>query len=183
MKPTTRILMAASFLLIASISFDAQGQSRRNQKRSPKALVADLYRQHNLKRSPFFQTRSRARVDRYFTKRLADLIWKDARESKGEVGALDGDPLYNAQDMKIKHFSIGSPKYSNGKAEVSVSFENFGKKNELVFQLVRDRNGWRIDDIKYDDGTTLTGILGGHATGANLKPAPRQILSSLASLR
>jgi len=175
--------MAASFLSIASISFDAQGQSRRNQKVSPKALVADLYRQHNLKRGPFFQTRSRARVNRYFTKRLADLIWKDARGSKGEVGALDGDPLYNAQDMKIKRFSIDSPKYSNGKADVSVSFENFGKKNKLVFQLVKDRNGWRIDDIKYDDGTTLAGILGGHATGANLKPASRQILSLLTSLR
>ncbi len=162
--------MAASLVLSASISFHALGQSRGSQTLAPNALVADLYRQHNLKRSPFFQTRSRARVDRYFTRRLADLIWKDAHGPKGEVGALDGDPLYNAQDMKIKRFLIGSPKYSNGKAEVSVSFENFGKKNEVVFRLVRVGNGWKIDDIKYDDGTTLTGILSGSATGASLKP-------------
>jgi hypothetical protein len=171
--------MAASFLLIGGISFAARGQSRANQNLSPNALVADLYRQHNLKRSPFFQTRSRARVDRYFTRRLADLIWKDARASKGEVGALDGDPLYNAQDMKIKRFSIGSPKYSNGGAEVRVSFENFGKKNELVFQLVKDRNGWRIDDIKYDDGTTLTGILGGARPPPTSKPLVVQSFSAL----
>ena len=183
MKPSTQILITASFVLLASIPFNALGQSRASRKLSPKALVADLYRQHNQKHSPFFQTRSRARVDQYFTKRLADLIWKDAHGSKGEVGALDGDPLYNAQDMKITHFSIGSPKYSNGKAEVSVSFENFGKKNELVFQLAKNRNVWKIDDIKYDDGTTLVRILSGNATGANLKPAAHQMLSLLTPLR
>ena len=98
MKPSTQILITASFVLLASIPFNALGQSRASRKLSPKALVADLYRQHNQKHSPFFQTRSRARVDQYFTKLLADLIWKDAHGSKGEVGALDGDPLYNAQD-------------------------------------------------------------------------------------
>ena len=164
MKQATRTLIAASFVLMASIPLNALGQSRGSGTLAPNALVADLYRQHNLKRSPFFQTRSRARVDHYFTKRLADLIWKDARSSKGEVGALDGDPLYNAQDMKITRFSIGSPKYSNGKAEVSVSFENIGKKTEILFQLDKVGNGWKIDDIKYDDGTTLIGILSGNTT-------------------
>ncbi len=164
MKQATSTLIAASFVLMASIPLNALGQSRGSGTLAPNALVADLYRQHNLKRSPFFQTRSRARVDHYFTKRLADLIWKDARSSKGEVGALDGDPLYNAQDMKITRFSIGSPKYSNGKAEVSVSFENIGKKTEILFRLVKVGNGWKIDDIKYDDGTTLIGILSGNTT-------------------
>ncbi len=183
MKRATSTLIVASFLLMASISFHAFGQSRGSQTLAPNALIADLYRQHNLKRSPFFQTRSRARVDRYFTKRLADLIWKDARNSKGEVGALDGDPLYNAQDMKITRFLIGSPKYSNGKAEVSVTFENLGKKNELVFRLEKSGKAWKIDDIKYDDGTTLIGILSGNATGGNFKSGPRQNLSLLTSLR
>ena len=46
-------------------------------------------------------------VDKYFVKSLADLIWKDAHGPKGEVGAIDGDPLYDAQDMEIKKFAIG----------------------------------------------------------------------------
>src|SRR5689334_11223404 len=75
---------------------------------TPETLVADLYKAHDAKQSPFFQKRSRARVDKYFTKRLADLIWKDVTKTpKGEVGKLDGDPLYNAQDMEIKAFAIG----------------------------------------------------------------------------
>jgi Protein of unknown function (DUF3828) len=164
MKLPTRILISVVLLLLASSFFDVSGQATKPM--SPNALVANLYREHNLKRSPFFQTRSRARVDRYFTKRLADLIWKDAKTSKGEVGALDGDPLYNAQDIKIRHFAIGAPKYADDKAEVHVTFENLGQKYEFVFQLIKETSGWRIDDIKYGDGTTLVGILGGNATGA-----------------
>src|SRR5438132_926596 len=148
MKLPTRILISAALLLVASSFLDASGQAAKTM--SPNALVANLYREHNLKRSPFFQTRSRARVDRYFTKRLADLIWKDAKSSKGEVGALDGDPLYNAQDMKIKRFVINKATIENGKAEVVVTFQNLGKDQKLIFLLVSETNGWKIDDIKYD---------------------------------
>ena len=80
----------------------ASGES---QTVTPEAMVADLYKQHDAKKSPFFQTKNRALVDKYFTKTLADLIWKDATTAKGEVGAIDGDPLYNAQDIEIKNFA------------------------------------------------------------------------------
>src|SRR5205823_1055851 len=39
--------------------------------------------EHNHKHSPFFQTRSRALLYKYFEKHLADMIWKDAVRSKG----------------------------------------------------------------------------------------------------
>ena len=79
------------------------------------------------------------------------------------MGAIDGDPLYNAQDMDIKHFLIHQPVVRNGTAEVKVSFENFGKKEEIVF-LLSSRNkaaGWKIANIKYNDGSDLLGILKG----------------------
>jgi len=160
-----------SVLLLATISLASLAQTAAPQTATagqpavapkpitPRALVVDLYRQHNRKRGPFFQTKNRAQLDKYFTKRLAGMIWKDMKGSRGEVGALDGDPLYNAQDMEIKHFVIGKTKYESGKTEVWVTFENFGKKTELVFQLVKGKSGWRIADIKYDDGSTLAGIL------------------------
>jgi Protein of unknown function (DUF3828) len=125
------------------------------KRKSPDALVADLYKAHNAKRSPFFQTRSRARIYQYFEKDLADLIWKDAVTSKGEVGVIDGDPLYDAQDMEIKNFAIGKPVYESGKAKVNVTFENFSQKKTLVFVLVNGRTGWRIHDIEYGDHGSL----------------------------
>src|SRR5882724_2841248 len=97
-------IISISLVMLAATSFSAafsQG-SKSSKPMSPEALVADLYKQHK-KRSPFFQRRSRALLDKYFSRTLADLLWQDARSSGGEVGALDGDPLFNAQDMEIKN--------------------------------------------------------------------------------
>ena len=159
MKRIKSVLMLVVLLLGACISSAAQTGHSATPRTSPDALVAALYKQSKNKRSPFFQTRSRALVGKYFEKTLADLIWKDASGPKDEVGAIDGDPLFNAQDMDIKRFSIHPASYKNGKAEVTVSFENFGQKQEVLFLLVVEGAAWKIEDIKYTDGTTLTGIL------------------------
>jgi len=161
MKRLESIILFAAIFLTAGHSAGAQSAARPVKPNSPNALVTELYRQSGKNRTPFFQTRSRALVDKYFDKRLGDLIWKDAITSKGEVGALDGDPLYNAQDMDIKNFVVRKPIVANGTAEVKVSFENFGKKEEIVFLLSSKNNatGWKISNIKYSDGTNLVGIL------------------------
>jgi hypothetical protein len=166
MKTMKLTLVIAAFLLLPSISASVQKAAPSARPVSPEALVADLYRVDGKKNSPFFQTRSRALLTRYFTKNLADLLWRDAVTSKGEVGALDGDPLYNAQDTDIKKFLIHKAKTANGKADVIVSFENFGKKEEITFLLVSEQTAWKISNIKYKDGTDLVGILKGNANAA-----------------
>src|SRR5437660_7490022 len=104
MKFIKPILFIAAIFFGVSVSPALRGQSRLTNRMSPNTLVADLYRQHERKHSLFFQTRSRALLYKYFEKNLADMIWKDAAGSKGEVGAIDGDPLYDAQDMEIRKF-------------------------------------------------------------------------------
>jgi hypothetical protein len=151
------LFLAASFSLIICVK--GYGQPAATSRLSPGALVADLYREHNRKHSPFFQTRSRALLYKYFEKSLADAIWKDAVTSKGEVGALDGDPLYDAQDMEIKKFAIGKSRFEGGKATVNVTFENFGQPKSFVFTLVNGRGGWRINNIEYGEGRSLRGYL------------------------
>ncbi len=131
---------------------------------APDTLVAELYKQHDAEKSPFFQTKDRALVDKYFTKPTADLIWKDAVSSKGEVGALDADPLYNAQDIDIKNFKVGAAGLKGDRAEVPVTFENFGKKQKINFMLVME-NSWKISDINYGEGHTLVKWLQGDPAG------------------
>lgn len=126
---------------------------------APEAFVRDLYKEHDAERSPFFQTEDRARVDRHFDKSLADLIWKDAVESKGEVGALGADPLYNAQDTEIKNFNVRTVSQSEGRAEVAATFDNFGEKQRIVYRLVAAGADWKIADIDYGEGTTLSKML------------------------
>jgi hypothetical protein len=157
---TTKSMLAA---LVVILTFDAvsfaQRTTRRSPQLSPQSLVADLYRQHK-KRSPFFQTTDRALLDRYFEKSLGDLIWKDAVNSKGEPGAIDGDPLFNAQDMDIKKFVIHGAKFgAPNTATVLVTFENLGKPNSVSFEMSKLGTGWRIRDMKYDDGSRLRTIL------------------------
>ena len=121
--------------------------------------MRDLYKEHDAERSPFFQTDDRARVDKYFDKTLADLIWKDAVESKGEVGALGADPLYNAQDTEIKNFAVRTASQTEGKAEVVATFENFGEKQRIVYRLSAVGADWKIAEIDYGGGTTLSKML------------------------
>jgi hypothetical protein len=154
-KSLKTVVVLAILLLTATFAPVLRGQSRVASRTSPDALVKNLYWQHDHKHSPFFQTRSRALLYKYFEKSLADLIWKDAHGSKDEVGAIDGDPLYDAQDMEIRKFAVGKPKYEHTKAKVEVSFENFGRKKTIVFVLVNEKAGWRISDIEYGESGTL----------------------------
>ena len=155
MKTIRLIAIGAALLLSASLFFAVRAQPTSTKRVGPDSLVADLYRQHNHKHSPFFQTRSRALLYKYFEKSLADLIWKDAVHSKGEVGAIDGDPLFDAQDMEIKKFAIKKPRYEEGRALVDVAFENFGKTQTIMYIVVKGKTGWRIRDIVYSEGRTL----------------------------
>jgi len=137
------------------------------EKDAVDALVKDLYAQHDARKSPFFQTKNRALVDKYFDKNLADLIWKDANESAGEVGAIGFDPLYNAQDANIKNFALASPRVNGEKATVAVSFENYKEKKTVMYTLARQKSDWKISDIDYGDGSTLLGIFKEHDSHAN----------------
>ena len=152
-------LMLILVLVVVGLNLTSQAQ-RASRHVSPEQLVSDLYRQHK-QRSPFFQTRSRALLDKYFTRELAGLIWQDARSSGDEVGALDGDPLFNAQDMKITNFQIQRATVKSGAANVPVTFENFGAKHQIVFRVVQQRGVWKIADIAYDEGLSLVEILRG----------------------
>ena len=162
---TKKLLLFATVLLF--IMPAAQAQSAQT---TPDALVRSLYAAHKNRRTdPFFQMKDRARLDKYFAKDLADLLWKDAKTSKekNEVGALDGDPLYNAQDMKITAFVVKSPQYGEGNrdlADVPVTFKNLGKEQTILFRVERDHSkDWKITDIFYkgndDSSSSLRKIL------------------------
>jgi hypothetical protein len=155
---TKKLLLLATALLLSAPIGHAQ-----RARTTPDALVRDLYAAHKNRRSdPFFQTKDRVRLQKYFAKDLVELLWKDAKTSaeKNELGALDGDPLYNAQDMKITAFRIKPPEYGEGNrdlADVPVTFKNFGKEQTILFRIERDsQKAWKITDIFYpgNDGSS-----------------------------
>jgi len=157
-----RIPAACAFLFLAVSASPGLAQSK-TKTLGPDAIVKNLYQVQNAGSGPFFQTRNRALVDRYFMKDLADLIWKDAVHAKGEVGALDFDPLYASQDPQISDFKISESGWAadakfgpEDKAIVEVTFKNSGKKQRVAFAFDQDKSGaWKIFDIRYPDNTSL----------------------------
>ena len=153
------LLLTAVIFLFASPGF-AQAKVA-----APGTVVVNLYAAEKAKKNLFFQSKSRVNLDKYFAKSLADLIWKDMKQSEkdNEPGSLDFDPFYNAQDFKISAFKVGKPEYGEGNAklaDVPVTFKNFGKAETILFRLELVGKTWKISDIFYPStGTSLKKIL------------------------
>lgn len=147
------------FLLSMAILFSTFSAVRAAQTLAPDALVRDLYKSHAedfaSSKDRLLNGKSRKFLDKYFDKNLADLMWKDLTTHKEEVGVLDFDPFYNAQDADIKKLVVGQPKIEGDRATVVVTFENFKRKDTLKYLLVRQNSVWKIADIKYSDGSGL----------------------------
>jgi hypothetical protein len=121
-----------------------------------KDLVAQLYQAHRSSHDPLDETQL---LGRYFDAPLLKLYLRDKREAKGEVGRLDGDPLYNAQDIQISNFSISPPETARGETEVTVRFKNLGKPTRILYLLTQTGAGGGSANLRYDDGSSLKKIL------------------------
>lgn len=163
------ILLTVFVLAIASLGL-AQTKKTTAAAVTPDIVVKNLYATHKADKSPFFQTKNRALVDKYFTKDFADMIWNEAVAANGEVGALDFDPLFHAQTNEATNFKVGKPEYGEGNlqvADVPVTFKIYGKDDTVLFRLEQGSGKiWKISDIYYPKDTneasnSLTAILNG----------------------
>lgn len=133
----------------------ADGKATQTTTSAPDALIKDLYKTHDKDYGAVVQGKNRQILDKYFNKNLADLIWKDETTNNGELGVIDFDIFYNAQDSEIKSFAVGSPKITGDKATVPVTFTNFGEKKSLTYLLVKEKEAWKISDINYGGNNSL----------------------------
>jgi len=171
---TVPLFLAAVILGLTTTIF-AQSTAKAVE---PDAIVRRLYAEQKAGSGPVFQMKNRSVIDKYFSRDLADLIWKDAVAAKGEVGALGFDPLFGSQDPQITNFVImetgwgGDEKFGRADlAVVQVTFKNSGKEEMVSFQFRQKKNKvWKVYDILYPDRTMLKAILSGEATAS--KPFP-----------
>lgn len=84
-----------------------------------------------------------------YSKGLKALVAADAaRTPKGDVGAVDWDVFVNGQDYKLSELIIDDAVISGDKATEAVSFKNFDETQSIQFYLVKQKDGWKIDDIE-----------------------------------
>ena len=91
---------------------------------------------------------------------LNALIELDRKDANGEIGRLDFDPYVVGQDFLLTDFEVGAIEEMSGTARVTVTFRNFDAPETNVFTLVRETDGWKIDDVTNlgDDGEVNYGL-------------------------
>ena len=152
------IALVAILALVAGFASAQSGSSNLN---TGKELVAQLYKEHSGKSDPLQYPTSKKLLPSYFYKPLLDLYLKDQEDSRGEVGKIDFDPLYDAQDFEISDFNLVVLHNKKGSGYVAARFKNMGVDQEIIFALQRTKMGWRIADIQYKNGRSLWKILKG----------------------
>lgn len=83
-------------------------------------------------------------TDPFFTVELAKALKRDSHP--GEVGAIDFDYRYGAQDVQLSNLHISAINTLDGERVVA-RFENAEKPYEVDYDLVLTRDGWRIADV------------------------------------
>src|ERR1051325_6470762 len=135
------VLLACS---IGAVAAPFVGQAKPAAADTPTALVKELCRVHNNGRGPIFAGKSRAVLQKFFDKKLADLLWKILTAKSDEVGPLDFDPLFNAQDTQISNFMISAAVGNDQDSTVTVTFRNAGSAETIKFRLHHAEAGWRV---------------------------------------
>lgn len=129
---------------------------------SPQALMRELYRVHELGEGPLLRADADAQRRVFFTDSLAAALDQELnRPNSDEVGNLDFDPFFYAQDFEISGLDFAVAKVSGTSTVALAHFSNYGKMVEIAYRVVQDQRGWRIDDIDYGEGVTLRKILSG----------------------
>lgn len=78
--------------------------------------------------------------------------------SPDEAPAIDGDPFTDSQEYPTR-FAVGKARTRGGAARVPVRFADGWRTRRATYALKRERDGWRVDDVLYDNGESLRGLL------------------------
>jgi hypothetical protein len=91
-----------------------------------------------------------AAIDAYFARPVPD----------DEPPPINGDPFTNSQEYP-RGFRIAAVGEDETTASVDIVFTHEGADRPMSVLLRRTAEGWRIDDLRYEDGTTLRELLAG----------------------
>ena len=117
---------------------------------SPRELVEAIY-------APYRAGQQAADVSQFYSERLQQFFsdHADSVAAQAEAGvpvavgdsALDFNPFVDGQNALLLDVAIGEPQVVGDQALVTVTFHNFDVPTLLSLSLVREPDGWKVDDI------------------------------------
>lgn len=93
-------------------------------------------------------TRLQQDIDRYFARPFPP----------DEVPPINGDPFTDSQEYPVL-FSVGTADRSAGSTRVPVRYDDGYRTRRVEFVLVPGADGWKLDDVRYEEGHTLRAML------------------------
>jgi hypothetical protein len=122
---------------------------------SAQSFLNGIYSAYKGKNSKGIRLDNHAAYARYFTPALAKLIEDDAAAAakNGDIPNLEGDPFIDGQDWQINSFTIAVKDTGPDKALGTVKFKNMKENMSVDLDLVKLKDGWRIDEIRIKTGS------------------------------
>jgi hypothetical protein len=71
-----------------------------------------------------------------------------------EVPPINGDPFTNSQEYPVL-FSVREGLINKDRASVPVRFDDGHAARAIDYLMLREEGAWRVDDLRYEDGTTF----------------------------
>ncbi|MDP1732262.1 MAG: hypothetical protein Q8L54_14030 [Devosia sp.] len=115
----------------------------------PKELVRAVY-------APYLSGQKHADLAQFYSTRLQQLFADHAVQVAADLVASgeavgepspDFNPFIDADNALILDVTIGEPVIIGSQALITVSFHNFDHPSLLALGLVREEDGWKVDDI------------------------------------
>ena len=134
-----------SFLLIIGFSGAASAYD------SPRALVEAIYQTYSAGQ------KHEGGLEKFYSTRLKDLYAGNLeRQTVDQKGAaldpdapdmLTFDPFIEGQNSLLLDVVIGEPVLNGDRAVSTVSFHNFDHMSLISVAMVREADGWKVDDV------------------------------------
>lgn len=121
----------------------------------PKALVTAIYAPYQTPGAAagqdpaqYYSERLKGLVSAHAAKATEDVLTSPDGTKTGPVApGLTFNPFIDAQHSLLMDLAVGEPVIIGDKAMASVSFHNFDQATLLSLSLVKDPDGWKVDDV------------------------------------
>jgi hypothetical protein len=143
----TIILGIVAAAVLAACSQDQKSaDAPATQASDPAAVIRPLYDPYLAEGAQFPEFRHQAPWSADLWRQLEAMM---ARSNALNEPIMDFDPLIDAQDYQLTNLNVATESVvENSHAVVRASFSNAGRPTEVVYDLVWEDGGWRVDNIR-----------------------------------
>lgn len=107
----------------------------------PRELVESIY-------SNYVPGKDRPDLSKYYSKTLQHYFERyEEKLSDEATSEIAFDPFVSADNALLNGLTIGEPTVRGNRATVNVTFDNFDHPTMLTLSLVREADGWKVDDV------------------------------------